>query len=561
MARHSLTIGGTARGHRRGTLRVSLTLNGVDTLSAVLDDAAESYWPAFRAAVVLAKDGTTLFTGRNTAPAAQHIIDGSGRTHSIEANDYSGVPYDIQAFGVEIAGGTLRDIVDALMALGLTDAGLTRDPSWSDEGPTLGDVTYAAASIGEIFDGLTTATGWPWTVNADLYVQFFDPDSPPAAPWSITDLDAPIRSIKWTLNSQYANSVYGLGGTGEQTITDEAHTADGSTREFTLEVEAKEAPGYLTIDGADYKPVGINGVDDMEWTYRASDYTLVQRVTDSILTNGQVLTVSYIGVYPVIMHEEDAAEVAANGRVDYRLELPDCFDKTTLEASVTAELARRKATNKTVEFVTTEAGLFPGMAIDIERTSLALSGAHLITQVDIHDEEDDDEGTILVYTVTAEGSGLYQGSWADVWRQFASGGVSSGGGSGSVGSGSPGTTVALGFIADLGGSSSEARQFPATEWHSVRHQRKLYLRDTWFTDGLATVRAIVRNDSGGSLTLRLYNYTTTASVGESDLSSDTTETEISFIVPLTAGLNQYGLEVQAGDSTKKWWVYGTISAE
>lgn len=552
----TFTVGGTARAVRMGSLTAQQTLNGVDMLQATLRDVELAYWPAFNATVILAEGATTAFGGKLIAPAVDHIVATKGRLHTIDVVDWSAVPAWIQVSDLTIAAGTvLRTAANTLITDHLASEGITLDAAWTADGPALAALTYPKGSVLDILNDLTQQTGWPWRVSPTGALRFINPASPPAAPFNITDTSPHCRALSWAMRPDYANRI--LVRIGGDAVVEKSQTwAPSAGRSYVTDYPAANPPpDHCTIDG---NPMGVGayGIDVMEWTWDAATHTLYQAAGYSLPSTSVALT--FAAQFPCVFTVENAGERTTYGKHDARLDLPDCFDKPAAQAAGAVELARRMARAKTVTIETDESGLECGQTISITWSKLSISGAHLITAISTEDLPD---GT-LRRRVTAEGCGAYQGQWLDLYRQLMGGTAASG--SGGVTTITLVSTSGAGFVPPLplGGSSSEGVTHTTGAWVPAVHQLRLRLRDTWFTSGLAVLRVMVKNDTGGSVVARLYNYTTSAALTPTSAgSSSTTWTEVTFTVALTAGLNEYGLELQIGTGQVYAYALGTLGSE
>jgi hypothetical protein len=433
VATYAFTIAASSKTIRSGTLRISETANGRNTMSCDVVSTNGSYRPSIGAEVILTEDGTRIFGGLIDSTFEASVVE-QGTTpivNSITCVDFNS--YADRIFITNTAGSTTLEawidyIVAALGTAGFS--GVTKHGSQAT-GPTLPALTYTNRLLRDVLDELSALSGYTWNFDYSKVFRMISPGSS-AAPFNVvpaSDSNA-IGDITCELSRpDYANRVILEYGQGIQSRT-ESFVGNSSNRVFALDLPIAGFPNPVTVNG-DYVHVAEyvgDGSDLFEWTYRASDNSIVQLAEaptgtmHSALTSGDDLVVVYPAQYPAVVYSPTSPPADLREK---RMAAPDVFDPEVAQDLADAYVARYSITLKTVKYKTFQTGITPGMHQTITVSGRNLSGTHLITDIESEDVETTNAARRILRTVTAVSGTTYPGSWRDDYRQMTSGGGSS----------------------------------------------------------------------------------------------------------------------------------------
>jgi hypothetical protein len=460
-----------------------------------------------------------------------------------------------QVINAPYVGQTLSQIVTHVYNSVLSGVGLRLDPALAS-GPVIDSVGYAMAYIDEVFNDLSKRTGWIWYVDDCGVIRFYAPGTV-AAPHTITSsiiLEGTFKK-KRTFN-EYRNSQWlWIGGSTQRDLT-LSFVGNGVQRRFPLDggISAIATPPSGSIEvtripGPDVQnlPVGIFGVDALEWTWDTTTREWVH-TGGTVLDSNDAIAIRFGVQYPIAMYDEDSAEVAARGR-KVRVDRNDSiFDLGDGDNYITA-LLRRYGQNPPIKisFDTYTTGFAPGQTATVNLPNRGISSVSFL--IDSVSAEVDEIGDII-YAVTATEGDEFQPFWIEFFKDDVSGGSGSvtytpapGGGVSGGGTGAgPVTVTGVALLRfPLGGHNGSYVVAADTEWHFIEHHIDLPLsKDALPAGMLFFVRVHLKtNNSGASIQAGLINtsaggppYT---SVGNSTLfvSSPTSYTyDGFFVVPL-----------------------------
>jgi len=465
---------------------VTMTIDGTDVLSYLQHDSLEidqaiNNRPSLKAALV-ARDGDSY-----RAPVNKDVIvtdDGTRvfggvlyTLHETSVVDYRHRHMDIDAVGYEVyadktvingilASDTLKNQLTAVVQR--IQHGMAVD-SGQATGPTLAAQGFGFSSTRQAIEQLSVISGYIYKFDFFKKVKMFSAGSV-GAPFALDDTNSTISAMDVQNGIQdYINSVWAqFGSTTQQQVTVTLH-GDGSTRLFPLGYVAAAAPTTVTLNGV-VKTVGIYGTDShppYDYFYRQDDpaypYSIIQDASQTALTSGDNLVVTFTAQFPGAVYVEDSAEVTAQGPFTLVLSYSDVYDKTVATALAQGELDRRTGITRTITAKTFTAGLEPGMTVNVTCTKRGLSSVDfLITSVKMKHETKKRDGTHLFsYEIEGVEGNRYQANWTQYFRGLASIGGGSSGGT-IAGSGGVVTTVTNVPFAFWGGSRNAGKFANAT---------------------------------------------------------------------------------------------------
>jgi hypothetical protein len=391
-------------------------------------------------------------------------------------------------------GGTVRKLTrlgTIMLALQdiLLENGITFDPVLLDPnyGPLL-EKTVLSGSVADAFNTLADTIGWIHRFTPFNIFEFFEPGTKTAS-FALTNVGTgrnilgPIKLSR--SKTRFANRVtLRYGGTS---IVDRSvqFTADGSQSVFELpyrpvlgpvpqptydtsntnwegtggteaEWRARYPPPASTVSLRVYengfvKLVGVYGVDVYDWTYRASDNTLVH--SNGTLAAGTVISAIISVQMPLKVVVEDLDSISALTAQDMIVDRPDIFDESPAYEAAYAVLRKALAAPARKFTISTKAGFaLPGTVIPVTADDQLLSETDcMITEVRTWERMD---GEIIHDYSLVEGTEA-QGNWVDYFKELKGGGTSSS--SSSTSSVSPPPSIIIGGGGNAGGTGTAGK--------------------------------------------------------------------------------------------------------
>lgn len=423
-----------------GAIRISMSMGNAWECSLVTQDN-DSTVSAYRAAIdeslaVLSGPTDVLFFGMiNQVRDLPKAESGVGTLTEVVARSFGARADTIIVNETFAAGETFETVVTTLHTNYL--AGLGIDLDTLATGPTLEAQTFVDITLREVFNHLSTITGYIWRI-APLFgtfgeLQFFAPGDK-TAPYSLTAANMlSVGPITWEQSrNQYFNTVtvrYGGPVVVNKTDTFTGTAAAGEVN-FDLTYPAllnaggeAISQGYVSESGSGDLP--INGA---VWSFDAANNRIV-RVSD--LGNGVTATFNYSVQFPLTVTVEDSGEIATNGIYATVIDEPGIFDLDAATEAANGYLRRFLVAPKVVTISTRRQELvMPGDTITLTFTNRTLSGDYLITSVDATDVTLDHT---LEYRLTCVSGDEPQALFRDIVRQSLTGGAGRSTGSASGG--------------------------------------------------------------------------------------------------------------------------------
>jgi hypothetical protein len=207
-----LTVGGSARSLKAGSLSVMENINGRSSLRASIVSTTGAYIPDIDDAVVLTDSGATvLFGGFVSERQYSWLLQGSGVESTITASDYSALADRRLVSGSTAGGVTIRDVADYVVSTYLASFGVTRDAGMLTGG-TVGALSYDYVPCTDVFNDLAKlATGWMWRIDENKVLKAFKPSTGAyPCPFSMTTASSKIAGGDITVTrsrQNYANRI------------------------------------------------------------------------------------------------------------------------------------------------------------------------------------------------------------------------------------------------------------------------------------------------------------------------------------------------------------------
>jgi len=199
-----------------------------------IPDAPVVYRPSIDQTVKLYEDSTLIFGGLITLPRESGLGNDEPTTiirTTVNALDYK-VLTQWRYVNETIPAGTLRQ---ALIRINTYLTGITLDPTQVD-GPALPELIYDYVKVEDALNGLTTLTGYLWTISYGGILSMFLPGMI-AAPYDITPTtdDVTFGDIQVEpVREKYANRVIGKAGNLISIFNDAAEQAIKPIREALI---------------------------------------------------------------------------------------------------------------------------------------------------------------------------------------------------------------------------------------------------------------------------------------------------------------------------------------
>jgi len=429
----TVTIAGSQKAYRVGSLQLSSPVNGRQTASFEVRSNDGTYRPALDASVVIADGATTLFGGLIDSPEEEGVLgDDSGDYAAISTriNAVSYHAYTERRFvNLTLTAGTLKSMLTTLVSTYLTGYGVTLDAGQVD-GPTLPELTYTYTRLMDVLDELMTLTGtygnpYVWTINGSKVLSAYQP-STTAAPFNITDGDG-NRIGDLTVDRtrhDYANTIILIVPTKTEVNHVETFTGDGTTYSFPLSYTLTGMRYTVQVDGVDelltFQGIGFDLA--VHWLYYAADNTIRRMIsgTPDPPALGAVISITFDGTYSGQGIASDAGEIAANGIWERVITVDSVPADTTAQALADGYLAKAIASPKAITYRTFRSGLAVGQSQTITCATRNLSAlACIITEIKTSDYGTGSGRGGLLYDVTVTSGVNPQDQWRDIYRLWA----------------------------------------------------------------------------------------------------------------------------------------------
>ena len=487
-----LTIDGVEKLMREESMRITSTVSGRGTFECQVLSHDGSYRPAIGDRVLVVENGVRIFGGYIDQHAEEGFAPHGGtaislRIPAIDFNAYA----DRKFISLSLPAGTLKAALTAIAAQ-LVPFGTLLHPDQED-GPTVPALEWDYKLVRDGLDELSALTDffYTWNIDSDnlLRMPLIGTSSADFSIIPASDTNAIGDIVVETARTELANRIFLVAGNGVRDMTD-TFVGDGTTRGFVLRVPMASFPGVY-VNGA-YRHTGVWGVDTLfEWTYRASDNTVIQLAdappgtSNAALTGSDTLAVLYAGQYPIRRMAEDVVSQATYGLYEKTIVDTEVFDPPVVEALAAGYLEQYKGhVVQTVRYSTLRR-IAPGQSQTIIVPDRNINGTFLITDVETWETTN-----TLVRNVTAVSGGRYFGSWRDAYRR---GGFGGGGGGGTSSGGLVGGSVVVstggffpGVVTAEGGFMGYGRSVREGEWNHVTHNDANFLGDgvdgNWLVD-------------------------------------------------------------------------------
>jgi hypothetical protein len=320
----------------------------------------------------------------------------------------------------QFAGVIARDLVaDFLAADGVSDDGI-------QDGPVIPYVLFNYITVAAALNKLSEFTGGAmiWWIDANKVLRFQSRETT-TAPFTITDADYHARSFEvGRQRERYRNRQIIRAGRDLTDAQVETFKGDGARRTFNVAFPVGKEP-TITLDtgsGPVAQTVGIRGVEDgFQWYWNKDTTEISQDVGGTVLTSAHTLSVTYRGLFAVVVVVQDDAEVSArkaientSGKYEHVQDEPNIDSAQVAADTAFAMLQRDGTIPTTAEFVTREKGVRAGQLLSINLSREDLDADFLITEVRASFKF----GDTFECAVSATDGG-YVGGWVEYFHRLA----------------------------------------------------------------------------------------------------------------------------------------------
>lgn len=371
------------------------------------------------------------------------------------------IPVNVTTAG---AGGTvrslkyLREILQTLVPSVFTPNGVELD-STMNLGPLLEKQVFDG-TLQEAIEQLRKASGWAYRWLPTKVFQMFAPgtkDAPFVLSGTAGNVVAGTR--KNTTRAPFANAVRLSYGSNAVVDKDDPFVGDGTTRVFPLSYKpasgsSTQSPGMVfDIAAQAWRHVGVWGYDTLfEWTYRASDNTLVQLQTWGGAVNwpapadGFRFFFRYGVQFPQVIEAVDQPSIDLRGKRTKRIKNEKIFDRYAALQYAQSQLSTAVENPRKITVATHAGMVFPGTTVEVDLPDRLISGAEwLVVAVRVREREDGN----LHFTYELLEDNQFRPGWIDFFKELRDGAGSGGSSSGSTSSSIPppatGTFTNIGF--------------------------------------------------------------------------------------------------------------------
>jgi len=273
-------------------------------------------------------------------------------------------------------------------------------------------------------DQLKTITGYNWEIDEYKRLNWY-PRSNNPAPFILSD-DVRINKLKRERSlTKYRNRQFvraGKGTTHIQTQKKPTPAPDGVSRAFFLDYELSNKPRiYINSTEIDQDDIGIRGADEnKKYYYKIGENYITQDESETILTNLDLVEITYIGFYDILIESENEQQINERALIEGTSGVYENIEdeKTLTDMDETLDYANglldkyAEVCDK-ITFETYDYGLKAGQFLDVQRTDRGINSKFLIESINItrHSQE------IIKYNVKAI-DGVALGGWEEFFKRI-----------------------------------------------------------------------------------------------------------------------------------------------
>lgn len=427
-----------------GSLKIDLSVGRRSQATLTLYTDNRTHFQQYQPITIFDQNGTLRFSGYLTSPKEQKPGSQKSLIQTITAIDHHFLAdkrviaksYTNQTCGVIVTdiltnylaaeGVKLASVFDGLLPSTTLYPGINQYPEGNIG--TIPTVTFSYCTIAQALDALVTEASiagdqYYWTIDENKNL-WFQPYTSLNLPITIdgTFIDQVGTPCTVTrANPKYRNVEYITGGVAQTASMTEHYGGDTNSRTFTL--------GYavfnlttITVNGIN-QTVGLKGPNatGSQWYWAQGDPNITQDSGQTVLGTSDLLAVTYVGQYPIVVQLQDKARIATQAAIDGTsgiIEVVDedksIIDLNTAKQEVVQYVARYGVPGVSVQFTTpVDYGFRPGQQVAVNLPDHAINQQQmLIETVSISDQQDSYN---LWYTVNC-----IQGPYDTTWVSFYS---------------------------------------------------------------------------------------------------------------------------------------------
>lgn len=388
---------------------------------------------AVGAIVRITLDGSVVFGGTVDRLTEQIPDDVAPVTAwAVECVDFAQL-FDRHLVAFKSSGESLYSLIYKIVTLYSGDGnetlaaeGITTD-GVQGEDYQIGPVTFPYVTAAKALDDLAELTGMSWYVDAQKDLHFFDRLSYPCPFELDPDKWSGYKDLRVERGrEEYRNLQVLRAGDSLTNTRTETFVGDGETTSWDLAVPCGEAP-TIAINGVEVDDFEVierpkSGEPSGGWFYwGVGDERIDQDTDQAVLEASDTLTITYRGLYPVVVQARDDGEIQSRKAVETgtgiyaQVEEDESVDDEQMAREKVAGILKRYGKLRAkVTFGTFEAGFRSGQLMRVRLPQHGIDDMFLITAVRATYRED----TLWEYRVEAA-QGEYPGSWVDFYKRLA----------------------------------------------------------------------------------------------------------------------------------------------
>ena len=404
---------------QKNSLSYNDTLNDRTTCSFVVVD------PVFEIdvgmEVIVQEDSITIFAGSVDSVAEQGDKVNYVSVSCVDFSQLIDKRIIANSYEDELAGDIVRHFISTVFA----DEGITEGNI--QDGPTISKAVfnYSSGNIGMNY--LADTTGYNWEIGNLKQLNFFD-RSTYTAPVTLTDISHNYKDLSVKKSrSNYRNRQYIRAGTdisAEIALEKPTPKPDGVSKTFVVRLPIALKPRiFINAVEVPATDIGVNGLDmGKKYYFTYNSNTITQDSSVAVLLDTQVLTVTYKGLYPLLVVADSPGQMSARKDIEGGSGVHEnIIQEGNLDTRQAAlEFAQGKLEKygiipKVVTFNTYDKGLRAGQLLPITNTKHNLSGTFLIDSVSGRND-----GILTLYSIRCL-DGASVGGWEQLFKTLLQG--------------------------------------------------------------------------------------------------------------------------------------------
>jgi hypothetical protein len=378
--------------------------------------AGPEWRPEDGAEIFVIEDGVRLFGGHLIEPEEESSPGLDVLFMNCTCVEYSAIcdrRLVNKAYNNQWLGDIVRDIVTQFMG----DEGI--DVSAVQNGTVIKKAIFPWYSVTQAFNDLAELTGMSWWIDQYKVLHFCSRAAVPGPP--LNNLAIQNGSLRVRRDRQdYRNHQVLRAGAGLTDARVETFVGDGERRTFNTAFKMGTQPA-VTVNGAK-KTIGIRQLEvGKDWYWNKGATEITQDSSAAVLTPGDIVSVTYQGLFPIIVSAQNGAEVQARKAVEggsgrySRVEERSNIE--TIDAAIAAaqaSLNRFSEISTSITCYTDTPGFAPGQLVAVDFPQHAITGDFLIESINAVWPAGRDS---ILYTVKGI-SGDTFGGWQAYFRRL-----------------------------------------------------------------------------------------------------------------------------------------------